>query len=66
MCDSGVKLVSDYTMIYSGVPYDRKTRKAQCVAICLNPFATKVWKDSGSEWVSINERIIKIRPYDAS
>jgi exonuclease III len=65
MCDSGVKLVSDYTMIYSGAPYDRKTRKAHSVAICLDPIATKVWKDSGSEWVPINERIIKIRLYCA-
>ena len=65
MCDSGVKLVSDYTMIYSGAPYDKKTRKAHGVAICVNPIATKVWKDSGSEWVPINERIIKIRLYCA-
>ena len=65
MCDSGVKLVSDYTMIYSGAPYDKKTRKTHGVAICLNPIATKVWKDSGSEWVPINERIIKIRLYCA-
>ena len=65
MCDSGVKLVSDYTMIYSGAPNDKKTRKAHGVAICLNPIATKVWKDSGSEWVPISERIIKIRLYCA-
>ena len=65
MCDSGIKLVGDYTMIYSGAPYDRKTRKAHGVAICLNPIATKVWKDSGSEWVPISERIIKIRLYCA-
>jgi hypothetical protein len=52
-------------MIYSGAPYDRKTRKAHGVAICLDPIATKVWKDSGSEWVPISERIIKIRFYCA-
>ena len=50
-------------MIYSGAPYDRKTRKAHGVAICLNPIPTKVWKDSGSKWVPISERIIKIRLY---
>ncbi|CAF1437436.1 unnamed protein product [Adineta ricciae] len=52
-------------MLYSGASHDRKTRKAHGVAICLNPIATKVWKDSGSEWVPINERIIKIRLYCA-
>ena len=46
MCDSGIKLVSDYTMVYSGAPHDRKTRKAHGVIICLNSAATKVWKDS--------------------
>jgi exonuclease III len=61
MYDSGVKLVSDYTMIYSGVSHDNKTRKAHGVAICLDQTATKVWKDSGSEWEPISERIIKIR-----
>ncbi|UJR38866.1 hypothetical protein I4U23_031534 [Adineta vaga] len=52
-------------MLYSGAPHDSKTRKAHGVAICLNPIATKVWKESGSEWVPINERIIKIRLYCA-
>lgn len=52
-------------MIYSGEPYDSKTRKAHGVAICLNPVGTKVWKDSGSEWAPISERIIKIRLYCA-
>jgi exonuclease III len=61
MYDSGVKLVSDYTMIYSGLPYDKKTRKAHGVAICLDQIATKAWKDSGSEWEPISERIVKIR-----
>ncbi|CAF2129927.1 unnamed protein product [Rotaria magnacalcarata] len=61
MYDSGVKFVNDYTMIYSGAPSDNKTRKAHGVAICLDPIATKVWKDSGSEWEAVSERIIKIR-----
>ncbi|CAM4767619.1 unnamed protein product [Rotaria magnacalcarata] len=61
MCDSGVKFVDDYTMIYSGVHSDNKTRRAHDVAICLDPIATKVWKDSGSEWEAVSERIIKIR-----
>ena len=61
MCDSGVKFVNDYTMIYSGVPSGDKTRRAHGVAICLDPIATMVWKDSGSEWEAVSERIIKIR-----
>ncbi|CAF2113181.1 unnamed protein product [Rotaria magnacalcarata] len=48
-------------MIYSGVHSDNKTRRAHDVAICLDPIATKVWKDSGSEWEAVSERIIKIR-----
>jgi hypothetical protein len=65
MYDSGIRSVSDYTMIYSGAPHETKTRKAHGVAICLDQTATKVWKDSGSEWVPISERIIKIRLYCA-
>lgn len=38
-----------------------KTRKAHGVAICLDQTATKVWKDSGSEWEPISEHIVKIR-----
>jgi hypothetical protein len=48
-------------MIYSGAPNETKTRKAHGVAICLDQIATKVWKDSGSEWVPVSERIVKIR-----
>ncbi|CAF4564849.1 unnamed protein product, partial [Rotaria socialis] len=61
MCNAGVKVVNDYTMIYSGAPHEMKTRKAPGVAICLDQIAAKVWKDSGSEWEPISERIVKIR-----
>ncbi|CAF1405839.1 unnamed protein product [Didymodactylos carnosus] len=61
MYDSGVKLVNDYTIIHSGLPSDNKTRNAHGVAICLDQTAAKVWKDSGSEWEAISERILKIR-----
>jgi hypothetical protein len=62
MYDSGVKLINDeYTLIYSGLPSDSKTRNAHGVAICLDKAATKVWKDSGSEWEAISERIVKVR-----
>ena len=59
--DCGVKLINDYTMIYSGVPSDNKTRNAHGVAICFDQMATKVWKDSGSKWEAVSERILKIR-----
>ena len=53
MFDSGVKLVGDYTMIFSGMPNETKTRKAHGVAICLDKTATNAWKESGSEWEPI-------------
>ena len=65
MYDSGVKPVSNCTMIYSGASHDSKTRKAYGVAICLDQTATKVWKESGSKWKPISEGIIKIRLYCA-
>lgn len=61
MFDSGVKVVGDYTMIFSGMPHETKTRKAHGVAICLDPTATNTWKESGSEWEPISERIVKVR-----
>ncbi|CAF2156373.1 unnamed protein product [Rotaria magnacalcarata] len=48
-------------MISSGVQSDNKTRRVHGVAICLDPIATKVWKDSGSGWEAVSERVIKIR-----
>ncbi|CAF0993692.1 unnamed protein product [Adineta steineri] len=59
--DSGVKLINDYSMIYSGLPSTNKTRNAHGVALLLDESATKVWKNSGAEWEAISERIIKIR-----
>ena len=61
MFDSGVKLVGDYMLIFSGMPHETKTRKAHGVAICLDKTATHTWKESGSEWEPISERIVKIR-----
>ena len=29
--------------------------------MCLNTEASHVWKNSGTEWEAVNERIIKIR-----
>ena len=59
--DCSVKLINDYTMIYSGVPSDNKTSNAHGIVICLGQTATKVWKDSDSEWEAVSERIVKIR-----
>ena len=59
--DCGLKLINDYTMIYSEVPSNNKTRNARGVAICLYQTAAKVWKDSGSEWEAVSKRIVKIR-----
>lgn len=44
-----------------GLPYDKKTHAAHGVAICLDKIATKVWKNSGSEWEAVSERIVNIR-----
>ena len=61
MFDSGAKLVGDDTLIFSSMPHETKTRKAYGVAICLDKTATNTWKESGSEWEPISERIVKIR-----
>ena len=59
--DSGVKMIGDYTLIYSGLPRVNKTRIVHGVAVCLNTEASGAWKNSGAEWEAVNERIIKIR-----
>ena len=59
--DSGIKTIGDYTLIYSGLPSESKTKSVHGVAICLDKAAAMVWKDSGTEWEAINERIVKIR-----
>ncbi|CAF1474310.1 unnamed protein product, partial [Didymodactylos carnosus] len=59
--DSGILTTDDFTIIHSGASNDNKTRSAHGVAVCLNKQAAKVWKDSGSEWEAINDRIIMVR-----
>ncbi|CAF4654535.1 unnamed protein product, partial [Rotaria socialis] len=61
MYDSGVKIINEFTWIFSGLPSVNKTRNAHGVAICLDKTAAKVWKDSGSEWEAVSERIVKIK-----
>lgn len=48
-------------MVYSGASSCNKTKSAHGVAIYLDKQATNVWKDSGSVWEAVNERIIMIR-----
>lgn len=57
----GIQTVGGHTMIYSGLSSDNKTRNAHGVAICLGETAAKIWKQSGSEWEAVSERIVKIR-----
>ena len=57
----GIQTVGEYTMIYSRLSSDKKTRNAHGVAICLDEVATNVWKNSGSEWEAVSEKIVKIR-----
>jgi hypothetical protein len=62
MYDSGVKTVCDeWTMIYSGMLNQSKTRAAHGVAVCLNRTATTAWKNSGVEWNPVSERILRVR-----
>ncbi|CAF3398890.1 unnamed protein product [Rotaria socialis] len=48
-------------MVYSGASSCNKTKSAHGVAIYLDKQATNGWKDSGSVWEAVNERIIMIR-----
>ena len=60
--DTGVKTICDeWTMIYSGMPNQSKTRAAHGVAVCLNRTAATTWKNSGAEWEPVSERILRIR-----
>jgi len=61
MYGSGIQTIGDYTMIYSGVPSDKKTRNPHGASICLDKTATKIWKESGSQWEAVNGRIVKVR-----
>ncbi|CAF4901418.1 unnamed protein product [Rotaria socialis] len=59
--DSGIKSIGDYTLLYSGLPSVNKTRSAHGVAVVLDKRATNNWKQAGSEWQAITERIVKVR-----
>ena len=47
--DSVIQHTNNYTMIYSSALHDMKILKAHGVAICLDPIATKIEKDSKNE-----------------
>ncbi|CAF3991398.1 unnamed protein product [Rotaria sp. Silwood1] len=59
--DSGTKSIGNDTLLYSSLSSVNKTRSTHGVAILLDKKATSHWKQSGSEWQAINERIIKVR-----
>jgi exonuclease III len=61
MYDSGTTTIGEYTFIYSGHSSTDKTRSAHGVAICLNKQATTAWKNLGSTWEAVNERIVMVR-----
>ena len=55
--DSVVRTMGDeWTMIYSGLSDQNKTRTAHGVTICLNRTAATTWKSSGSEWEPVSQR----------
>ncbi|CAM4859591.1 unnamed protein product [Rotaria socialis] len=61
MYDSGVTKIGKYTLLHSGAPSATKIRSAHGVALCLGEQATKIWKDGGSIWEAVSERIITAR-----
>ncbi|CAM4833486.1 unnamed protein product [Rotaria magnacalcarata] len=61
MYDSGTTTIGEYTFIYSGHSSADKTRSAHGVAIVLNKQATTAWKNLGSTWEAVNERIVMAR-----
>ncbi|CAF4976917.1 unnamed protein product, partial [Rotaria sp. Silwood1] len=61
MYDNGTTVIGDYTFIYSGHSSTDKTHSAHGVAVCLNKQATTAWKNLGSIWEAINERIVMVR-----
>jgi len=61
MYDSGVETIGDYTVIYSGMPMENKTKQAHGVAIFLDRQATGAWKNLGSIWEAVSGRIVMVR-----
>ncbi|CAF1544599.1 unnamed protein product, partial [Rotaria sordida] len=60
MYDSGVDTIGDYTIIYSGISSDNKTKEAHGVAIFLDRQATGAWKNLGSIWEAVSGRIVVV------
>ncbi|CAF4446521.1 unnamed protein product [Rotaria sp. Silwood2] len=59
--DSGVTKIDDYTFIYSGASSLTKTRSAHGVALCFGKQASKSWRDGGSTWEAVSDRILTAR-----
>ena len=61
MYDSGVSTIGEYTILHSGAPSATRTRTAHGVAILLGKQAYKSWKNGGSMWEAVSDRIITAR-----
>ncbi|CAF4081996.1 unnamed protein product, partial [Rotaria sp. Silwood1] len=61
MYDSGIVPFGDYTCLFSVHPSSNPTRSAHGLAICLNKQVTASWREAGSIWEAVNERIIYCR-----
>ncbi len=47
--DSGVKKISEHTLIYSELPSINKTRNAHGIAVILDKETSQIWQQSGAE-----------------
>jgi exonuclease III len=61
MYDSSVSTIGEYTILHSGAPSTTRTRAAHGVAILLGKQAYKAWKNCGSTWEAVSDRIITAR-----
>ena len=53
--------LGEYTCLFSGHPSSDPTRSAHGVAICLNRRAAAAWREAGSVWEAVSERIVYCR-----
>ena len=51
----------EYTCLFSGHPSSDSIRSAHELAICLNKQAAAAWREGGSVWEAVSERIVYCR-----